>query len=253
MKNISLHPFFLRANHTRFTRHKRLALSTLAMLTLSTLPQVAHAQTMIYDNGTFTPSGGNNITSTASADDFTFASTQTFDQARVWLMDTSLPGNTIEQFSGTLSWFVYTNNAGKPGTVITSGTVSGASITTVDTGVDFSTTVGSFRVFQFDFPVSSTTLTAGTYWFRVKENGLTAPNDGSQVFWLNSGSSTGFGTRADTNPVTPSTWIFNNPTDRAFQLLGSTTAPEPGTMALIAVGGMGFVARLRRRKSSLNA
>jgi Nidogen-like/PEP-CTERM motif len=32
-------------------------------------------------------------------------------------------------------------------------------------------------------------------------------------------------------------------------VIGSTTAPEPGTFALLAIGGAGFIARLRRRKS----
>lgn len=192
-------------------------------------PLHAQAQTLIYDNGTFSTGGsaqGYQITSFALADDFVFTSTTSFNQARVWLVG-------LSNFSGTLSWLVRANNGGIPGSTLFSGTVSGASITLTSTG--FGT------VTQVDFPISSTTLGAGTYWFQVKENGLTDLSDGSEVGWFDSVSSTGFDSKGDPDEVNPSTWTGSVPANRAFQFLSSSvgaSAPEPGTLAFIALGGV---------------
>jgi hypothetical protein len=226
---------------------KTAALTTLALLGIATLPRVTQAQTLIYDNGTFAPVNALSITSSAIADDFVFVSTKTFDQARVWVLANSAP-NSLNGFSGTLSWLIRSNNAGIPGGVLSSGTVSGGAITPTNTGVD----LFGFRIFQLDFGISSTTLTAGTYWFSIKENGLTAAADGSNVFWLDSGSSAGFDTRTDDNPVNPTLWFPPSPGigDRAFQFLGPavSSAPEPGTLALLTLGSVALLARRQNRR-----
>jgi hypothetical protein len=204
----------------------------------------ARAQTLVYDNGTFATTQAYNISAASIADDFSFSSSQTFDQVRVWLLDATPPNNTLNAFSGTLSWLIRSNNAGSPGSVLSSGTVSGGAITQTDTGVNAT----FYRIFQIDFAISSTTLTAGTYWFQIKENGLTDPTDGSPVAWLDAGSSTGFATKFDSDPVNPTTWTAGSDAkNRAFQFF-ATAAPEPGTLALLAIGGTGLVSRLRRRK-----
>jgi hypothetical protein len=215
------------------------------------LSQSAHSQALIYDSGTILPTvGGVDITGHATANNFAFGSTQTFNTARVWLLDQTVGHSSIDSFSGTLSWFVYNDSLitlGKPGTVIASGTVSGTNLTQTNTGLDYVSGVGASRIFQMDFPISNTTLTAGTYWFSVKENSINAPSDGSLVAWLSSGSITGT-TKFDTNPINPSTWNITGPYNRAFQLFNSTAAPEPSTLALITMGGIGFVSRLRSRR-----
>lgn len=224
-----------------FSARNRLA--ALALLGLATLPHSAQGQTLIYDNGPMAPTSAFDVSSDASADDFVFSSTQTFDRARVWLLDYTGLDSGLEAFSGTLSWLVRSNNGGIPGSVLFSGTVSGAAITLTDSGVDYP--FGQ-RIFQLDFPLSSTTLSAGTYWFSIKENGLSDPEDGTWVYWLDAGSSTGFETRADFNEVNPTTWsYYSAPENRAFQLF-SSAAPEPGTLALLALGMVGGVIARRR-------
>ena len=219
----------------------------LGIATLAALPKTAQAQTLIYDNGTFATTNAYQITSFATADDFVFGSTQTFDKVRVWLTDTTAPNNTLNTFSGTLSWLIRSNNGGIPGAVLggNSGTVSGAAITQADTGVD----IFGFRIFQLDFSLPSTTLGAGTYWFQIKENGLSDPDDGSEVLWLNAGTSTGFNTKLDNNPVNPTTWTAGGVAEnRAFQFYASSggSAPEPGTFALLALGVVGGIVARRR-------
>lgn len=229
-----------------------------ACLGIVALPTTAQAQTLIYDNGTITGGdNGLNITAFAIADDFVFDSTQTFDQVRVWIFDNTLPNNTLNAFSGTLSWLIRSNNAGIPGAVLggNSGTVSGAAITQTDTGVDV---LAGYRVFQFDFSIPSTTLGAGTYWFQIREGNLGTFGDTSHVFWLDTGNiNTGFAPKADNNVRTPTTWSF--PTgpkpNRAFQFLGpSNVTPELPGLALVvpALLPVALVA-LRRRRSKASA
>lgn len=231
-----------------FSTHSLLAtpklLVTLALLGVATLPNAARAQTLIYDNGSFGTAGATSITAFSLADDFVLSSSSTFDLVRVWLMDFNTPMNTLEQFSGTLSWQIYNNNAGLPGTTLSSGTVSGAQITTTDTGANLS----GNSIFQLDFAIPSQTLSAGTYWFRIKENGLNDDNDSSSVLWLASSAATGFETQLSGTVVNPTTWNSASPNNRAFQFYSSSSsvAPEPGTLAFLMLGGTLVLIKRRR-------
>ncbi|WP_309707667.1 PEP-CTERM sorting domain-containing protein [Armatimonas sp.] len=225
-------------NLSRSTLLKTLAVQ--ALIGAVALPHAAHAQTLIYTNGALSTGNAKNISSASIADDFVFSSTRSFDQVRVWLMDTSAPNNTLNNFGGTLSWLIYNNNAGLPGTIFASGTTSAVTLT--DTGLKFGST---FSIFQADFSVPSQTLTAGTYWFRIRENGITDGADFTSTFWMDSGSSTGFQTVAG-NGVNPTTWGNNGATNRAFNFFASS-APEPGTLPFLALGGTLVLARRRRK------
>lgn len=217
-------------------------LAALTLLGLAALPKAAQAQTLIYDNGSFVTSNARGISDFAVADDFTFSGTQTFDQGRIWLLSTA--SSSLGSFSGTLSWLIYDDNAGKPGSVLFSGTNSGAAITRTDTGAN----AFGGRIFQLDFPIASTTLGAGTYWFRAKEGALGDLGDGTTVFWMDSPSVTGFSSQQDTDELNPTSWGSIG-RDRAFQLLtSSSSAPEPGTLALVALGAVGGIVARRRRK-----
>jgi PEP-CTERM motif len=232
---------------TLLPRLSLVALATcLSIVTLSALPQRAQAQTLVpmVGGGAFVPFSALDITARAYADDFVFSSPQTFDQARVWLLDFSGDVALLDGFSGDLSWLIYDNNAGVPGNVLFSDTVSGAGITQTDTGVD----LFGFRIFQLDFSMPSTTLGAGTYWFRIKENGPTDDFDGSDVFWLNGdGGGTGFDTMFGAPPLDPTGWTSQVPENRAFQFFASSSsaAPEPGTFALLALGMVGGIVARR--------
>jgi hypothetical protein len=224
-----------------FLRFSRVfPLTTLALL----LGTTAQAQTLIYNNGSFATSNALPIDGQSIADDFTLGSSQSFDSVRVWLTDAAAPNNLLNAFSGTLSWRIYDNNAGMPGTSIASGTTSTVGLT--DTG----TNVFGFRIFQADFSIPTQSLGAGTYWFRIKENGLNAASDGTNLFWLNSASSTGFATQASA-VINPTAWATASSINRAFQFYStvSASAPEPGTLAFLTLGGTLVLVKRRRRQS----
>lgn len=226
------------------------SLATLALLAALAAPHAAQAQTLIYDNGSFSAGiSAINITSSSCADDFVFGSTQTFDSARVWISDNFGVATLLDGFSGTLSWEIYSNNAGtnKPNSPVLSGTVSGAGLSLTDTGVD----AFGRRIFQADFSLGSQSLGAGTYWFRIKENGLSDSADASSVFWEPSGASTGFQAQGSGTVVNPATgsWFNTSSANRAFQLYAASggTAPEPGSLALLALGGVVVLTKRRRK------
>lgn len=247
-------PFSLLASRFSLTRG---TLAALALLGLAALPHTAQAQTAVYNNGTFTgATNARNISGFAIADDFVLASPTSFDAIRFWALDTA-PG-LLGSFSGDLTWFIYSGSAGSPSpnaipstNIIASGTVSGGAITITNTG----SLLGgnpNFEIAQLDFAIPSQNLAAGTYWLRLKEGTASSTNDGSLVFWLQTGAAiTGNGFRADGNVVTPTTWGANGTSttnDLAFQLLsGSSSAPEPGTLALLALGIIGGVVARRRK------
>jgi hypothetical protein len=231
---------------------------TLAALTLlgpAVLPNTAQAQTTVYNNGTFGTVNGRDISDFAIADDFVLASPTSFDAIRFWAFD--IPAGLSGNFSGDLTWFLYSGSAGSPSpsaipssTIVSQGTVSGGAITITNTG-SLVAANANFEIAQLDFSIPTQNLAAGTYWLRLKEGTASSTNDGTTIFWLQTGAArTGNGFRSDSNEVAP-TWgssATSTSVDLSFQLLsGSSSAPEPGTLALLALGIVGgVVARCRK-------
>jgi hypothetical protein len=207
----------------------------------------AQAQTITVDNGTYATTGAYNISNFAEADDFVTTTAISFNSIRFWAIDNSIAGanlNTLDNFSGTLSWFVHADSGlGVPGaSIVTSGTVSsGISIT--NTGA---LALGQYPIFEVNVPISSTTLvTPNRYWLRLKEGSPLTPFDGSSIFWARSLNSPlmGFGTAAAADPVNPTGW-GDNDRDSAFQLL---SAPEPSTLCFF-FSALGAVLAYKRRQ-----
>lgn len=231
--------FNLRSAETRF--RALVAVATLSLAGLLTAP-AAHAQ-VVYDNGGFADLGGWDLTAYISADDFTLtAPLTTFDAIRFWMADTS--AGVAGDFSGTLTWAVRADNGGIPGAALFSGTTS--DVTVADTGsVLFN--IPAFEIAQMDFSITEVALLPGTYWLSIKENGPLDGNDGSSIFWVNTGAQTGATLKQDADEVAPAAWAEQTePNDLAFQLRGAAVAvPEVSTLAL-ALPALGMIALCNR-------
>ena len=237
-------------------------LATLILLGVAALAPRAQAQGIVYDNGTFGVTGAIQISNLATADDFTLASPTSFDAIRFWAMDNSF--SLFDNFSGNLTWYIYEGSAGSPSpnaipsiTILSQGTVSGSDITITDTG---SLLLGNPRgqIVQLDFSIPTQNLAAGTYWLRLKEGTDSSGFDLTPIFWISTGAAnTGNGFRTDADEVNPTTWDTGGSTttssssgtsttsDLAFQLI--STAPEPGTLTLLALGVVGGGVAKRRK------
>jgi hypothetical protein len=232
-------------------------LGSLALLSLALVCPVtpAHAQ-VVYDNGSYEGAiSCANFTNFALADDFTVGSSLTFDAIRFYAVESS--ANLMDLFSGTLSWAIHTGSGVTPnaipgGTTVASGSTDLVSVT--DTGAIWG---GSpiYQIARMEFAIPTVTLPAGTYWLRIKEGLPDSSDDGSWLFWVESGETvTGDSYRMDSNEVSPSAWnvVSGNPNaDLSFAMLNSqanAAAPEPGTLALIGAGSglVGLVARRKR-------
>lgn len=104
------------------------------------------------------------------------------------------------------------------------------------------------QVFQIDFPVATTTLGPGTYWFRVKENGAGVPDDGSEVQWMSSSISPLVSHLTDDNELAPVGWIgAHGSVDMAFQLLFDPIPESTSLTAIVLVGTVTVGTWLRRK------
>lgn len=226
----------------RSCRPLMFAIAALAPLGIGALVP-AHAQ-VVYDNGTYGVSAWN-FSDYAAADDFLVTSSLTFNAISFYALDfdPTLLGN----FSGTLSWYIHTDNGGPvpnsipSTTIVASGTTS--SVTVTDTG-DLFNGNPNLQIAQLTFSIPTVNLGTGRYWLHLKEGNPSSSFDGSAVFWLNTANpNTGNGYRADENETAPTTWIGVSTftaSDLSYQLLnvGGTAAnsPEPASLALLALG-----------------
>jgi hypothetical protein len=106
-----------------------------------------------------------NISDRVQAEDFALNASYTLTGGTAALNDNEVNDNgLLDSFSGTLSWAIYSNDGGMPGTLLYSGQDSTLAYT--DTGLQFAggdvVSVG----FEFDMPI---TLEAGTYWLALHE------------------------------------------------------------------------------------
>jgi hypothetical protein len=163
---------------------------------------------MVWNQGGFSTADAWNISAYLPASDFTLDTQEKFSAIEAWIW-TVLDGD----FSGTLSWAIYTDNSGVPGTLLASGADPATRV--VATGV---TSFGySIRQLQASMG-TSVTLAAGTYWLALHEGTWGSAYDGSSAFWSLASSNVGYPVQIDTNPVSPGTWDFGSRDDTAFIL-----------------------------------
>jgi hypothetical protein len=177
----------------------------------------------IFDNGTPDNLDGHALTDFLQADNFTVGSPSNLVSIRFWNLEAS-PAD----YSGSIFWAIYSNNAGVPGSQLFSGSAA-------PTRTAAGTALG-FNQFQNDFNISVNNILAGVYWL-VLHNGDPATNTTfTDYYWATSAAGVGDGQQKSLSP--PDIAWSTNSSEHAFAIFGDAAGavPEPGALGLVVVG-----------------
>ena len=210
----------------------------LAAISLSLVPSVSHAATILFSNGAPAQSGGTVISSPvrAAAQPFTlgYAANLTSIVFANWMDDLTGNGLNAGSLPIQLDWRITTTGIG--GTTLFSG--SGASLSVLPgTTVSFGPN-NSITEQEVQFSLGNIWFQAGTYYLELLNE--TVQNQvalGLEGRW--GGSTTN---SADAQNFNNGSLTFNNPT-HFFEVIG---VPEPAALALFGLG-LGAMGLLRRR------
>jgi len=136
----------------------------------------------VFNNGTPNDFDSYGITASRTADDFTLSSATTIASVRFYWGPTT--GRPLSDFSGTITYAIYNNNAGSIGALIASATVTASAST--PTGGFRSTCGGAPNCPNYAVTFNLATplnLAAGTYWLELHEGGSLTSNDGTTTYW----------------------------------------------------------------------
>lgn len=226
-------------------------------LALACVGQQARAD-IVFDQSSVAPNtaGSLAISDYVTAEDFVVSSAVTLTGLQVWLFDARATSDNgiLDNFGGTLSWGIFADSAGSPGTLL----ATGADATPVLTDTGFNGTGGTFAgdVVRAGLVLSGPSLAAGTYWLGLHEGTWGSAYDLSSIFWY--ATTTGFGSTARTNidEVTlGAPWTDPGFPEfiTAFRLSGVVVqvVPEPPTapLLLLSLCALGL-ALVRRRAMS---
>lgn len=119
-----------------------------------------------------------NLSLIVSAADFSLTKTEGLSAIYFWIWD-----QNGTSFSGSMSWAIFSNDGGKPGTLLASGTDAAPVLT--PTGQ----TSGDFHIRGVRVRIQpSVTLGPGDYWLALHEGQWGSAFDGTAIYW---GYSTG--------------------------------------------------------------
>lgn len=200
---------------------------------------VVESDPHLWYGGYLDASNGGNITSAVSASDFYLGAAATIGSIDTWIGDAGPNNGVFDGFNGTLSWALYSDSAGDPGTLIASGSDTTPKV--LDSGLDM---IGDRDVARVRIELRPRpTLAAGTWWLVLHEGAWGSPGDaGSNIFWSRSSSLLYSTSRYSFDETNPGSWseLFSD-ADLAFVLFNDSIFASGfdsgGTCAWSAVVG----------------
>ncbi len=217
---------------------RNVSLASIALAAGLSFAGVAHAG-VVYDNGSPNGDVGYPPTSWVIAEDFSFSTDVVVTGAGIYF-------SGLDEWDGTVTYGIFSNNSGMPGSVLASG--SGQNISTSNTGTP-SCCGDNIYLLSFDLSSDFAAVAGSTYWLGLH---LSDDFDYKAVYWSSTDAN---GTeKARLNEWGGlETWQYTT-WDLAFYLTSSevtehpVATPAPAGMALL---GFGLVAlgSMRRRKN----
>lgn len=185
------------------------------------LAQAAQAA-IVFNNGAPNQNYGVNMSGNLVAENFSLSGTTDITNLRFWSIQSA-----IGDYSGSLSWTIYSNAGASPGAVLQSGIASPAAAAT-----GLSTFFG-YAEYMFDISTLFQ-LAAGNYWLGLANNPLN-PGNPSEMLW----ETTNDKIDANARYLDGTNWI-DSLSDLAFFIEGTPagpggTVPEPSTLPLLVI------------------
>lgn len=206
-------------------------LAALAAFASGSADSALAANAVVVDRSDLAPSIAYPISSSVMAVDASFAPQTRLDTLTVWLQEVGGTKNGVfENFSGTLSWAVYEDNAGMPGNLLYSG--SDASPAIVVTGL------GALDIVRARIDLDGRPILSGSYWIAVHEGAWGSAYDDTEIAWVAASTVVGEPARVADDETAPGNWGTAPSDDLAFVAAGD--AFIAGQTALTATGGGGY-------------
>jgi hypothetical protein len=213
---------------------RQIRLFSLAALLLLA-PTARAAAQVVYDNGTPNVGIGLVITSPISwSDDFTLSSGASLGSFSWYAI--SNQSNGPATLTNSYTWRIFSDAAGQPGALVSSGTEVGA------VGTKTSYTFGAQNDYLFTAALGGLPLSAGTYWLAI---GGSTPQFANWAVANTQGNA-----HVSSADGATGTFTEGGPYAAAFSISAVTAAPEPASLTLVASGLLGLAGAARRKRNS---